>query len=242
MSAFDLTAEIAQQPRGVTIQLDYGEFRGPWVLDRPVRLQGRGPATVLWSPHGPVLTVESSDVHLADLAIETTEEVDGLALLVEAGAHPVGFSKVRIGGRAEGLHPGRRWWVPAVIELGRIQPTQRIERTVICDIPEPASIRVELDGLQVTATEQAGGRLALRLVLDTGGLSAGSAIEGQVHVEAGGLSGIIRVAGSTMVDAGAGAAPVPLLQRLSRDHAPARDATLTGLPWSVVTPGPAVTP
>ena len=201
MDGAALAHALMQTPPGGEVQVPAGEFEGPFVIDQPLRLVGVGPASVLWTRHGLAMTIRSGGVSLEGLALEVTEDDDGIALQIEGAAQaaPPLFKGVWLLGRAEGLGPGRRWRVPRVIDLGRIQPNAAIQRTVGLEVVGPLAVKTELAGLTVTTQPLDGDRLALRLVLDGTGLSAGCILEGRVDVEAGGLLTAIRLTG--MVEA-----------------------------------------
>ncbi len=197
MKTFDLTQTLAQATPGSEVQVVAGEFNGTWVLDRPVRLVGVGPASVLWAGNGPVLRILSPGVQLEGLSIEVTDQQDGIALVIEERAFsklPT-FTRVRVKGSVEGLGLRRHWRVPSVIDIGRVMLGMIIRRTIGLDVSGPVDIRPDLAGLKVLVRDEADGRLTLQLELNSSELSPGTLLDGCLEIEAQGLISQIRLTG-----------------------------------------------
>jgi hypothetical protein len=195
VSPLDLGRALSGAAAGQEVSVEAGEFRGPWTLDRPVRLVGSGATSVLWAPHGPAVTVRARGVHLRDLAIEVTDEPDGVALLVEDGVDAVGLAGVRLHGRAEGLPGGRRWYVPGIVDLGRVSGRGTVARVLRCEVPGPVTARVELDGLEALTERSHDGRVVVRLSVDGAVFPPGTLIEGRLELTGAGITSLVRVTG-----------------------------------------------
>ena len=197
MNATDLAVQLAKAAPGAEVRIGAGEFEGPWSIDNPVRLVGVGPATVLWSQHGPTLTIRAPGVQLEGVSIEVSENAKDVALVLEGAARvqPPAFKKVRVVGAIAGLGSALSWSPPAVIDLGPVPQDSTLRKSLSFDAPDRITISATLAGLQVNAQPVAGGRCALQMTFSGQGLLPGSVLEGQVELEISGLSCPTRVIG-----------------------------------------------
>jgi hypothetical protein len=200
MNAHELREALRLGGAHQPFTLESGELQGPWLIERAVHLIGDPTlSTVLWARRGPVVTIRGGGVRLENVAIEVTEETDGIALVLEdrACSQPPTFVNVRLLGRAEGFPSGRRFLVPRVIDLGRIAPNGGIRRSLDFETHEPPRISVQLTGLtsdlQPHPLRPAGSMLAL--TYNGNGLQLGWFLEGTVEIAAGGLVARVRVCG-----------------------------------------------
>jgi len=65
-------AQIDATPSGDTLQLDIGEYQGPLVISKPMRIVGHGGQTVIWVKSGPAIVVMADDVYIENIQLEQT--------------------------------------------------------------------------------------------------------------------------------------------------------------------------
>ena len=218
MNDEDLRAALARAPEGSEIRVDSGEFRGPWVVERRLRLVGTGGATVLWAPRGPALLVRAAGVHLQALVLEVTQEDDGVALAVAADVPAPMLSGVRVLGRVEGMGPERQWRLPKSVDFGLLRPGSPVRRAVGLQLPGDIVTRSEIDGLDVHTEPAAFGGVVLQMQLDAARLRPGTIVDGRLEIEAGGLLMWMRLTAQVAEalppprHAGAGAGGSPITQ------------------------------
>lgn len=68
----DLQTRLDAARAGDTLDLPPGEYQGPFLVDKPLTLRGRGNLTPLWTHECPVILVTCAGVLLDNLLIETT--------------------------------------------------------------------------------------------------------------------------------------------------------------------------
>ncbi len=197
MTAFDLAAAIAATEDGRELRVEPGEFEGPWVIERPIRLIGMGSVSVLWAHRGPVLTVRAPGTHLEALALEVTDEEDGTALLAEGPAltQQPSLAKVRVIGNVLGLRDGKNWRLPKVVDFGTVPSDGAVEKTIGLEPSSSLDVRADLAGLTWRTSRLSGGALGLHLSLDASGLTPGSLLETRMEIEVDGLIALVRLTG-----------------------------------------------
>jgi hypothetical protein len=81
---------------GDTIQLAPGEYRGPFLIEKPLHLQGENRRTVLWRRGGPVVYVRVPEVRLERLYLERTV-APGPLVIHDTECIPTGKESMEVG-------------------------------------------------------------------------------------------------------------------------------------------------
>lgn len=135
---------------GAEIELMVGEYEGPFVIDRPLRVVGQGSGSVLWARRGPVIIVQSPGVSLEHLAIEATFDSQDLAILAEPQTNPV-LKDVTVRGQFRDMTTSHdSWQLPPVIDLGDLVPQQLFTTFVAVTLTEPIVVDTDIEGLRAT--------------------------------------------------------------------------------------------
>lgn len=185
-----------------SVRLRAGEFAGPQYITRPIHLTGQGGATVIWARSGPVLRLSAPEIQLSHLSVEVTDEQDGMAIVLEGEAlrHPPRFVDVQLIGRVVDHEGHLVWALPAIIDLGRVAPTQSVQHAFEVWTPASPTLRARLVGLQTTLLTLRDQRHEVKMLFDAPSHQADTLIDGELEVEAGGLRGTIRIVGEIVVN------------------------------------------
>lgn len=158
----DIGELISRAKSGDTAQLPSGEFEGPIVIDKPLRLVGQN--TTLWAKNGPVLKVKSGGVTLEKLRIEITEgSRDDTAVFAEsfvAAKDVEVYGKVRGFGSEDGLFD-----VPRTIELGEFKSDTENSFRLEVNVPVKTEIRCASREIDISPTTLMPGRNDLRITV-----------------------------------------------------------------------------
>jgi hypothetical protein len=196
-------------PAGVEIVVPPGEFEGPFVLDRPMRLVGRGgrpEATTLWTRRGPAVVVRSVGVSLSNLNVELTlpEARQSDAILWYAAGCQPDTQGAQIQGRVEQMgtsQSGAGWKLPDLIDLGDLRAKCPVTLPMVIQVPGPARLRGELSNLHIQPTRlPAGGEYLIQVGIPGDKLFKDTMLAGQLVVESGGDTRAIWVIGRVLED------------------------------------------
>ncbi len=155
---------------GEVIDLAPGEYNGPILIDKPVRLRGQDRKTVLWRRGGPVIYIRTPGVTLERLLIERTVQAHGPLLVHDAGCAPTGKDSMELDKLISlgELVPGSTLILPLEIEVaGRTEITSaglygaQIAPAVL-ERPGKHLVWLTLDGKSVLRGETLLGEMALR--------------------------------------------------------------------------------
>ncbi|MDE6727282.1 MAG: hypothetical protein K2J80_05005, partial [Oscillospiraceae bacterium] len=97
------------------VTLPSGEFEGPLVINKPLRVKGK--STTIWAKKSPVIQITSGGVTIEDIRAEITEgSVEDAAVTANTAC---GVKNVEILGRVSGFGTEDGYFdVPRTIELG----------------------------------------------------------------------------------------------------------------------------
>jgi hypothetical protein len=156
------------------IELAPGEYRGPFVLDRPAHIKGQGGRrTVLWCRAGPVIYVRSIGVRLERLLVERTV-LAGPPVVHRPGCLPAGKESVEIN-------------TEALIDLGDLVPGSSVTVPLTVDVPSRTVIEVTgLYGASISpAVLEAPGSHVVHLRLEGASINRGDLLLGELTLKAG---------------------------------------------------------
>ncbi len=134
----DVNELIAGAAPGGSVMLPSGEFEGPVVIDKPLRLSGQN--TTIWARNGAAVRVRSNGVTLENLRVEITDggecdtavEADFLTAVKNVEV----LGSVRGFGAADG-----KFDVPKTIALGEFLADAENSFTLSVTVPEQTEIR-----------------------------------------------------------------------------------------------------
>lgn len=160
---------IANTPAGGTAVLPAGEFEGPVVIDRPLRLTGNN--TTVWARHGSVIEITSPGVAIEGLRVEITEgELSENAITARC---PADVRDIEVLGTVTGFgaEDGAAE-LPRTIALGELSASEDNTFRMTVDIPAPARILCRLSGVSFLPEELPAGRSEVTLTVRGSGVSA----------------------------------------------------------------------
>ncbi len=156
---------IARTASGDTLKLPSGEFEGPIVINKPLRLVGSN--TTLWAKNGPVLEINCNGVTIEDLRIEITEGTTN-DIALSAGI-ATAAKNVEVLGRVNGFGAEDGFFdVPRTIELGEFQSDCENSFLLEVNVPGKTEISCSVRDISVSPNVLKPGRNELRITVDGG--------------------------------------------------------------------------
>ncbi len=158
---------ISQAPAGGEVTLPSGEFEGPLVINKPLRLKGK--STTIWAKHSPVIRITSSGVSIEDIRAEITEgSAEELAITADLMC---AAKNVEVLGRVSGFGTeDGRFDVPRTIELGKFPADKENSYTLEINVPAQTEIVCDIREVTFEPTRLNAGRNTLKITLN--GISA----------------------------------------------------------------------
>ncbi|MCB9078366.1 MAG: hypothetical protein H6631_12275 [Anaerolineaceae bacterium] len=199
---------IRNAPDGAEITVPPGEFEGPFIFDRPVRLVAHGDrpeSTTLWTRRGPALIVRSAGVSLTNVNVELTlpEAHQDALLWYAAGCQP-DTTGAQIQGRMEPMgksYNSGGWDLPALIDLGDLRAKYPITLPMVVEVPGPAQLRGDLASMRIEPTRLlTGGKHMIQVGIPGERLFKDTMLAGQLIIESGGDSRTIWIIGRVLED------------------------------------------
>lgn len=158
---------IARAAPGSEVVLPSGEFEGPLVIDKPLRLRGKN--TTVWAKKSPVIEINSNGVTIEDIRAEITEgctEEPAVKTTVMAAAR-----NVEVLGRVAGFGAEDGYFdVPRTIDLGRFPSDRENSYRLEVNVPAKTEVVCELREVTVEPRELTPGRNTL--IIKVNGISA----------------------------------------------------------------------
>lgn len=157
---------IAATPDGGTAVLPAGEFEGPVVIGRPMKIQGS--STTIWSRHGAVIDVEVPGVTLEGLRVEITEgEITENAITTK---FPAVLRDVEVLGTVSGFgaEDGLSE-IPRTLALGELSAQEDNTFLMTVDIPAAAEILCTQGGVKFVPDRLPAGHSEVRLTVEAPG-------------------------------------------------------------------------
>ena len=153
-------------PNGEVI-LPSGEFEGPLVINKPLRLRGKN--TTIWAKKSPVIQITSSSVTIEDIRAEITEgsiEEPAITSIVACSA-----KNVEILGRVSGFGAEDGYFdIPRTIELGKFPGDKENSYKLEVNVPAKTEIVCEIREVKFEPSTLQAGRNELTITVS--GISA----------------------------------------------------------------------
>lgn len=155
---------IARTAPGDMLKLPSGEFEGPIVINKPLRLVGSN--TTLWAKNGPVLEINCNGVTIEDLRIEITEGTSN-DIAVSAGIATVA-KNVEVLGRVSGFgSEDGPFDVPRTIELGEFQSDCENSFLLEINVPSKTEIFCSMREISISPSTLEAGRNTITITVDS---------------------------------------------------------------------------
>ena len=123
------------------VTLPSGEFEGPLVINKPLRLRGKN--TTVWAKTSPVIQITSGGVTIEDIRAEITEGSIEDAVITSTAA--CGAKNVEILGRVSGFGAEDGYFdIPRTIELGKFPANQENTYRLEVNVPAKTDIVCEI--------------------------------------------------------------------------------------------------
>ncbi len=147
---------------GDTIQLPTGEFEGPVIINKPLRLIGKN--TTVWAKEGAVLEVGCGGVTLENLRVEITEGAKSdIAVLT---GFPVSVNNVEILGGVKGFgNEDGAFDVPRTVTLGDFQSESENTFLLEVNVPERTEIVCNIREVRISPNVLNAGRNTITITV-----------------------------------------------------------------------------
>ena len=166
---------IARANAGETVQLPAGEFEGPVIINKPLRLIGRN--TTVWAKNGTVLDINSNGVFIEDLRVEITEGTTNDTAV--SANFMTSVKNVEILGSVHGFGGEDGCFdVPRAIELGDFLSED--ENTFLLEVNVPEKTEVVCGMREVTISPSVLNAGRNTITLNVSGCSAGTLLYGEL--------------------------------------------------------------
>ncbi len=209
ITAQNLKRIVREAPTDAEIRIPPGEYEGPFVIDRPLRLIGNGDssqAVTFWTRRGPAIIVRCSGVTFTSLSIEVTlpeaRQTDA-TIWYQSGCRP-DTQGAQIQGRIEEMgksQKGNGWNLPNIIDLGNLRAKYPVSLPMVIQVPEAAQLRSDLKELIVQpAILPSGGEYPIYVSISRNQLEKDTLLAGQLVVECGGDTRSVWIIGQVLND------------------------------------------
>lgn len=166
---------IARAGAGETLQLPTGEFEGPVLINKPLRLIGKN--TTIWAKNGAVLDINSNGVILEDLRVEITEgntcDTAVSASVLTAVKNVEILGSVRGFGSEDGFFD-----VPRAIELGEFLCDSENSFLLEVNVPEKTEVVCNMREVTLSPRVLNAGRNTITLTVSD--CAAGTLLYGEI--------------------------------------------------------------
>lgn len=163
----ELIELISRAAPNSEIILPSGEFEGPLVINKPLRLKGKN--TTVWAKRSPVIRVVSGGVSLSDIRAEITEgSIEDPAIIADI---MTAVSNIEVLGRVSGFGAEDGFFdIPRTIELGRFSADG--ENSFKLEVNVPARTEVFCEMREVTLAPSVLNTGRNELTITVSGISA----------------------------------------------------------------------
>lgn len=163
----ELNELISRAAPNSEVTLPSGEFEGPLVINKPLRLKGKN--TTVWARKSPVIQVSSSGVTLSDIRAEITEgSIEEPAITAD---FMTAVSGVEVLGRVSGFGAEDGFFdIPRTIELGKFPADSENSFKLEVNVPAKTEIICEMREVKLSPSVLNAGRNELTITIS--GISA----------------------------------------------------------------------
>ena len=141
----DVNEIISRAAPNGEVTLPSGEFEGPLVINKPLRVRGKN--TTIWAKKSPVIRISSGGVTIEDIRAEITEgSIEEPAVIVESSAESSAAARnVEILGRVSGFGAEDGYFdIPRTIALGGFPANEENTYKLTVNVPAKTEIVCEI--------------------------------------------------------------------------------------------------
>lgn len=158
----ELNELISRASPNSEVILPSGEFEGPLVINKPLRLRGKN--TTVWAKRSPVIRVTAGGVTLSDIRVEITEgSIEEPAITADL---MTAASNVEVLGRVSGFGAEDGFFdIPRTIELGKFPADEENTFKLEVNVPAKTEIICEMREVKFSPSVLNAGRNELMITI-----------------------------------------------------------------------------
>lgn len=163
----NLSDFLERAREGDLLSLESGDYKGPFSIDKPLTLRGKGHDTVLFAGNEPAVLVSAPGVRFESLSIERTDggDVGETALECAPGCEPL-LCDVRLTGAAPGARfENAIWNLPPLIDLYQLEIGRSHETEITVTVAAECKVSTSTPTLMVTPPVLSPGPANLRVIV-----------------------------------------------------------------------------
>lgn len=159
----ELNELISRASPGSEVVLPSGEFEGPLIINKPLRVKGKN--TTVWAKKSPVIKITSNGVTIENIRAEITEgSIEEPAVVTD---FMTAASNIEVLGRVSGFGEEDGFFdIPRTIELGRFPAEQENSFGLIVNVPAKTEIVCEMREVDLEPKTLSAGRNELTITVN----------------------------------------------------------------------------
>lgn len=159
----NLNQIIDSAPSGADITLPAGEFEGPVIIAKPLRISGKN--TTIWAKKGSVIEIKSPGVSISDIRAELTESSETDCAI--KAYFPADAKNVEVLGSVSGFGAEDGFFdVPRTINLGEFLADAENTFTLTVNVPEKTEILCDIKEIVISPKTLEKGRNDLTITIN----------------------------------------------------------------------------
>ena len=159
----NLNQIIDSAPSGADITLPAGEFEGPVIIAKPLRISGKN--TTIWAKKGSVIEIKSPGVSISDIRAELTESSETDCAI--RAFFPADAKNVEVLGSVSGFGAEDGFFdVPRTINLGEFLADAENTFSLSVNVPEKTEILCDIKEIVISPKTLEKGRNDLTITIN----------------------------------------------------------------------------
>jgi hypothetical protein len=227
-------------PLGAMIKLIPQEYAGPFVINKPLILDGQG--ATLWAFKGPVLQIYSPTLTLKNLNIEVTGESlshaeEECAIRVRP-ATVIHCENVQVRGQVMGIEGETGvWHYPYSLHLGQLTPRTSQQFFIQIQVPMPCQLESAIAGVHLTPQQLEAG--CQKVVLTIEPLADDTSLCGSLYIKTAHLKRRIQLTAHISSTVGSKTHSLPLVWSPTSEQSLSLNESLSSPQTTDIHPEPA---
>ncbi|URD52950.1 DEAD/DEAH box helicase family protein [Chroococcidiopsis sp. CCNUC1] len=171
---------------GDELSLVAGQYKGPFQIERKIKICGSGVNTELFAVDEPAIVVKVPGVRLENLAISRSIGGDKgeVVLLAEADTTPL-LKQVNLLGSAERVQwEGVSWDIPTILDFGVVETNRQVELSCQLQLATCCKVTTNFTWMSVQPKYLSAGLQYLKVYLDSTALLPETVLLGSILLEA----------------------------------------------------------
>ncbi|MDV2993709.1 MAG: hypothetical protein N4J56_003363 [Chroococcidiopsis sp. SAG 2025] len=171
---------------GDELCLAAGQYKGPFQIERKIKICGSGADTEIFAVDEPAIVVKVPGVRLENLAISRSIGGDKgeVVLLAEPDTAPV-LKQATLLGSAENVQwEGVSWDIPTILDFGAVETNRRVEFSCQLQLAASCKITTDFAWLSVQPEYLSPGLQHIKVYLNSTVLIPGTVLHGAIRLEA----------------------------------------------------------